>query len=250
MARNHGGPFAFVVAFRMARPYPCPMWQTLFGIVAVAVLAGLLARQFAAARSRREAAPQAFFAEASAVLQTPAISAGETVGTYVMTGEYHGHAVQVKALIDTLAVRKLPSLWLLVTIPEPLPVTAIFDLMMRPAGPATFSNFDRLPVTIERPPDFPEHAVVRTDDPVHLVPAHVVAPHLEPFFGHRAKELLITPKGIRMVVLMAEGDRARYGVFRQAEFGEVTLERAMLTEILERLLTLRASIDNWHSSLA
>ena len=226
------------------------MWQTLFGIIAAAVLAFLLARQYGDARSRRKAAPQRFFAAASEVLQSTAISAGETAGTYLMTGQYRGHAVQVKALVDTLAVRKLPSLWLMVTIPEPLPLTATFDLMMRPAGPATFSNFDHLPVTVERPPEFPEQAVIRTDDPAHLLPTHVVAPHLDPFFGRQAKELLITPKGIRMVLLLAEGDRARYGVFRQAEFGEVILEKAMLTDILERLLALRASIGNWHSSLA
>ena len=158
---------------------------------------------------------------------------------------YRDLPVQVQTVTDTLNVRKLPSLWLMVTIAAPLPVTSTFDLMMRPAGPTTFSNFDHLPVTIERPPDFPEQAVIRTDDPGHLLPPHVVAPHLEPFFGGRAKELLITPNGIRMVFLIGEADRVRYGVFRQAEFGDAVVEANMLTDSLDRLIALRTAIVDW-----
>ena len=92
----------------------------------------------------------------------------------------------MKAITDTLALRKLPSLWLMVTLPGELPVKATFDLMMRPAGPTTFSNFDHLPATVTAPPDFPIDAVIRTDDPANMLPQHVVAPHLEPFFGNAA----------------------------------------------------------------
>ncbi len=223
------------------------MWQTVFSIIAALALAALLARQFLDAMAKRKAAPHAFFGEAAGILDAPRITAGEAAGTLCLNGRYQGHEVQVKAITDTLPVRKLPSLWLMVTIPEALPITSTFNLMMRPAGPATFSNFDRLPVSIERPPDFPEHAVVRTDDPAHLIPAHVVAPHLEPFFGPRGKELLINPKGLRMVVMMAEADRARYGVFRQADFGEAALDPGMLKDMLDRLLALRNDIEDWHS---
>ena len=33
-----------------------------------------------------------------------------------------------------------------------------------------------------------------------------------------------------MVVLLAQADRARYGVFRQADFGDIVLEPAQLDE--------------------
>ena len=45
-----------------------------------------------------------------------------------------------------------PLCWLLVTIPTPLPLHGTFDLMMRPAGPTTFSNFDHLPADTRSPP--------------------------------------------------------------------------------------------------
>lgn len=194
--------------------------------------------------------PELIFGAAKAVFEGARIEPGPTLGSHRLTGTYRELPVQVQTVVDTLNVRKLPSLWLMVTIPDPLPLKATFDLMMRPSGPTTFSNFDDLPVTMDRPPDFPEHAVLRTEDPAHVLPAHVVTPHLAPFFGPMAKELLIAPKGLRMVVQMAEADRARYGVFRQAEFGEVAIEAALLRDILDRLIALRAAILDWHGSLA
>ena len=50
--------------------------------------------------------------------------------------------------------------------------------------------------------------------------------HLSLFADGRAKELLVTPNGVRFVWLLAEADRARYGVFRQAEFGDAALHPA------------------------
>lgn len=223
------------------------MWQEIFGIIAALGLAALLARQFLDVMAKQKAAPGLLFQHAKAVLDEPRISSGPIVGTHQLTGRYKGHAVQVKAITDTLALRKLPSQWLMVTIPENLPLNATFDMMMRPAGPTTFSNFESLPFTLERPPGFPEYAVLKTDDPAHILPSHVVAPHLGPFFGSGPKELLVTPSGIRMVSLLAEADRARYGVFRQADFGGATLEAAKLVDHLERLLALREAIENWHA---
>jgi hypothetical protein len=84
--------------------------------------------------------------------------------------------------------------------------------------------------------------VVRTDDEDHVLPAHIVAPHLEVFEDSRAKELLITPNGVRIVWLIAEASRARYGVFREADFGEVDLDPDLLRDLLDKLVALRESI--------
>jgi hypothetical protein len=135
----------------------------------------------------------------------------------------------------------------MVTLPGPVPVSATIDLMMRPEASASFSNFDQLDFTIEAPGDFPTGAVIRTDDPEQVPSPLHLRPHLGPFYGRQAKELLISPKGLRMVVLLAEADRARYGVFRQADFGEVRVSPELLKDCLERLQTLREDIKNWHT---
>ena len=226
------------------------MWQTILGILVTAVLGTVLGRRLYLRREKQKAAPLTFFKDAAELLADAAISPGEAAGTMLLNGYFNGQPVQVKAITDTLALRKLPSLWLMVTLPGELPLTAAFDLMMRPAGPTTFSNFDHLPATLATPADFPANAVIRSDDPSKAIPNHVVAPHLQPFFETSAKELLITPKGLRMVVLLAQADRARYGVFRQAEFGDYTLDPGQLEVIIKRLQALRTDIITWAGNVA
>ena len=68
------------------------------------------------------------------------------------------------------------------------------------------------------------------------------------FGGPRAKELLITPKGVRMVWLLAEAERGRYGLLRQAEFGDARIEPDLLRTILERLILIRQSIIRWSTA--
>lgn len=185
---------------------------------------------------------RSFYARAEGVLDGSDLESTSSLGYPRLIGRYRGCRIQVLPIVDTLPVRRLPALWLLVTLQSPLPVTGRFDLMMRPTAPTTFSNFDLLPITLQRHPDFPKDAVVRTDDEDHVLPAHVVAPHLEVFADSRAKELLITPNGVRIVWLIAEASRARYGVFREADFGEVDLDPELLRDLLDRLVALRAAI--------
>jgi hypothetical protein len=44
---------------------------------------------------------------------------------------------------------------------------------------------------------------------------------------------------------LAEAERARYGVLRQAEFGEVQIEGQLAREILDRLIAIRKDILDW-----
>lgn len=218
---------------------------TILGIAAAVGLAFHLANKFRSAARKRAAAPDAFFASVKPLLAEARYEGEDLAGYPQLVGRYRDLPVRLHPVIDTLAIRKLPSLWLLATIPEPLPLSATFDLMMRPAGPTTFSNFDHLLVALDSIPDLPLHAVVRTDDPAHVLPHHVVAPHLDIFQDPRAKELLIAPKGVRLVWQLAEAERARYGVFRQAEFGEVVLDPLLVRDMLDRLIALRHSILQW-----
>jgi hypothetical protein len=216
--------------------------RVLVGVCVALVLATLLWRRWRREQTARTQAPGLLFARVMGLLDHPRLESASGGGFPRLTGLFEGVPVQVLPVVDTLAVRRLPALWLLVTVQAPLPVSAKLDLMMRPAGPTTFSNFDLLPVTLERPAGFPEHAVLRTDDAARAPPANWLAGHLEVFENVRAKELLITAQGLRLVWLLAEAERARYGVFRQAEFGAVDIDPAMLRDLLDRLLALRASI--------
>jgi hypothetical protein len=221
-------------------------WQAILASLAALVLAVLLVRRALREQARKADAPMAFFAPVLSLLEDARIVSSENAATWKLEGSYKGLPVQVQALTDTLALRRLPALWLLVTLQVPLPIRAKFDMMMRPAGQTSFSNFDLLPETIGCPAGFPEEAIVKTDNTREALPAHVILPHLSLFQSRRAKELLVTPNGLRFVWLLAEADRARYGVFRQAEFGNPALDPELLRDLLDRLVELRQAILRWH----
>jgi hypothetical protein len=149
----------------------------------------------------------------------------------------------LRTIVDTLATRKLPARWVSVSITEKVAVPATFDMMMRPGSPTTFSNFDNLQHTLPKAPGFPAEAVLRTDLTGARFPQGLIADHLELFSEGRAKELLITPNGVRIVWLLAEAERARYGVFRQAAFGDARIDPALVQRLLASLSALRDAIN-------
>jgi len=212
------------------------------GAIALALILHLawLAR---ASRNRASAALAVEQASIRAVIPDAVDVSDGTAGIVTWEGSWNGRRVQVRTIVDTMATRKLPVRWLSVSIIENVAIPATFDMMMRPGSPTTFSNFDHLEHTLPKAPGFPTEALLRTDVRGARLPQGLIAGHLELFSEGRAKELLITPKGVRIVWLLAEAERARYGVFRQAEFGGATLDPALIETLLTSTSTLRDTIN-------
>jgi hypothetical protein len=215
-------------------------------IVAAILILALAAHLYHHARTTRTKAVEAKAAFAARVIaaipDARDISSG-TAGVTTFAGHRNGERVQVAAIVDTLATRKLPALWLSVTVTEKVEIPAVLDMMMRPGSATTFSNFDHLEFTVPTPPSYPEGAVIRTNRRGIALPLEVVSGHLSPFDNGRAKELLVTPNGVRFVWLLAEADRARYGVFRQATFNSQTFDPALIEALLAEASALRAAIN-------
>ena len=174
------------------------------------------------------------------------IGATETAlpsGYVKVAGTYRGVPVQIEPVVDTLNVRKLPVLWLMVTIPVPMPVRASLDLMMRASGLEVFSRFHQLQHDVKPPASFPDWATLRTDDPSNMPSPLTMAPYLQPFLAGDGKELLITPNGLRMVVLAAEAERSSYLLFREARFGALHVAPRKIAEILNSLIALKGDLE-------
>lgn len=159
-----------------------------------------------------------------------------------MTGRRDGLAFDLQAIPDTLTFRKLPALWVLVTVPEPLPLHATLDLMARPSGNEPFTKFATLPQSLPTPPDLPKDIAIRTDDALRIPPADLIAAHADLFQDPRVKELVLSPKGLRIVILAEEADRGHYLIFREAEMGRTPLSPSRLEPLLDRLAALRQDV--------
>ncbi len=159
-----------------------------------------------------------------------------------ISGTYGGHTFDIQVLADSLNMRKLPALWLLVSLPEPVPVRGTFDLMMRPRGIEPFSKFASLPVQVAPHPELPHDCAVRTDAPQALPSPDLIVRHIRIFDDPRAKELVISPKGLRIVWLLEEAHRGKYLLFRDGEMGRLPVRDSDVRPLLDYLMALQADI--------
>jgi hypothetical protein len=179
-------------------------------------------------------------------LLKPLFDGGETrlqpTGFPRMTGKRGGLSYDFQVIPDTLTFRKLPALWVLITLPEPMPLTATLSLMARPSGNEPFSRFPTLPHDVPTPPELPTHVAIRTDDAAMIARSDLLSAQAVLFNDPQVKEVVLSPKGLRIVILAEEADRGRFLIFREAEMGRTPLSPARIAPILGRLATLRDDI--------
>jgi hypothetical protein len=213
------------------------MW---FLVPAAAVLTLWLVRTNWQASQKRTATRAGYFGEVASLFDR-VVTQIQPSGFARVTGYKDDHAFDLQAVQDTLTFRKLPALWVMVTLPENLPVASTLDIMVRPTGSEPFSKFAGLPQSIDCPDFLPEGAALRSDN-ASTVEKSYLRKQMRIFDDPRVKELVISPKGLRLVILAEEADRGRYLIFRDAEMGAVPMERARLAPLIETLLSLRADL--------
>jgi hypothetical protein len=195
---------------------------------------------FKATASRRSA--RAAFFSAVEPLFDRVTTRVEPTGFPRLTAHLGPHAFDLQATPDSLTFRKLPALWVMLTLPEPGLARATLDIMARPAGGEPFSHFARLPQSLPCPPSLPDGTGLRSDDATLVPPEALLAPHLGLFADPKVKELVISPKGLRLVVLADEAERGRYLIFRDGEVGQSPLSPDRLTPLIDTLLALRQTL--------
>lgn len=190
-------------------------------------------------RERRAAGARraAMFDEVVSLLEAPRLDQDD-IGFPVLRGTYRGVAAVLEPIVDQVAVRRIPTLWLRVSLVTPIPYEGIFDYLVRPAHTEFYSPSESLPERIEVPAGWPPHAVIRTDQPERMPPFEVLDRHVELLREARAKELLITPRGLRVVYLIDEAMRTDFLLLRQPRFENIRLDRELATRLLDYLLGL------------
>lgn len=220
-----------------------PPTYPLLAIAAAALLLWLTWRLVRAQRQR--GAARAGYFDALHPLFDGVRTQVQPSGFPRLTGRRGANRFDLQAVTDTLTFRKLPALWVMVSLPEPLPLAATLDIMARPSGQEPFTHFSTLPQMLPAPAGTPEGIALRTDNAAGLPPEGLVARHAAIFADPRVKELLISPKGLRLVILAEEADRGRYLIFRDAEMGAAPISPARIAPLLESLLALREDLLDW-----
>jgi hypothetical protein len=163
-----------------------------------------------------------------------------------LRGGYAGHAVEVRAIPDSAALRKLPVLWLQVSLVGETRAQAVLDLLLRPLGSEYWSPAHDLPSILPTPAGLPQTAQIRTDGAAAAALLPAVLRHAAFLHEPDAKELLVTPRGVRLVVRLAEAERGGYLLFRDAQFALPRLEPSRLLALLVLARDLLADIRAHH----
>lgn len=203
----------------------------------VAVLALMYRRNRAAVRRRRAA----LFASVYDLFSTYRVTQ-DGIDYPVLTGQYRGMSFHIDAIVDTLTFRKLPVLWLRVSLLAPLPGTSTLDILVRSQNAEFYSPSNDLPHWLPRLPGWPPDAQVRTDDPRRAPDLSTIDRHMSVFARPATKELLVTAKGVRLVHMLDQARRAEYLVLRQAEFEQASVGQEILRDLMDRTIALHQDL--------
>ena len=162
-------------------------------------------------------------------------------------GLYEGRPVLVAPHLDSIGVRKLPVLWLMVTFPGKYDIDGAgggaIAVMMRPRNTEYWSPFEQLDVAVPTPPGFPEHANVRAQNEGSARAVNLLLPLAGLLAEPNTKEILLTSKAVRITMRAAEADRGNYLLMRGATFAGFKLDTATVEPVLQHAHSLVLAIE-------
>ena len=209
----------------------------VIALVGIVVLAWLYRRDRLRFRRRRGA----FFTDCLALFETYHLEQDD-LAFAVLTGTYRGFDLRLEPVVDDIGFRKVPSLWITVTVRAPVRYSGILDVLMRPQGVEFYSPFADLEYEVPRPAGCPRDAVIHSDDPSQTPPAESIAPHLALFEDPRMKELLIAPAGVRLVYHVTQAQRTEYVVLRHVQFSDHRLSPQLAQHLVDAALAVHHSV--------
>ncbi|WP_433786332.1 hypothetical protein ACQPX6_06600 [Actinomycetospora sp. CA-101289] len=139
-------------------------------------------------------------------------------GYPVLTGRLDGRPVTARVVVDAVTLRKLPALWVEVVVHRALAAGGTLNVLRRPTGTEFFSPDAGLPHELAPPPGVPRPVRVACASPDRAPSTTVLAPATALLADPATKEVGVGRHGLRVVLLVAEGDQTSYRTARRAVF--------------------------------
>lgn len=156
-------------------------------------------------------------------------------GMPVLRGRCADALVEIRLIRDDVTVRKLPCLWLALSLRTPLPGCPTIDIVARMRGTEFYAALSSLEHRLESLPQWPEELTIKsTSADASLAPLDEQVRDF--FLDPLAKEMLITPRGVRLVYQLAQARRAEYLVLRAGHFDAEPAPAQLLQALLSRAL--------------
>jgi hypothetical protein len=160
-----------------------------------------------------------------------------------LRGKYRDRTVTVEPIVDHLAWRKLPVLWVQVTVLQSTRYRGVLDFLARPTGAEYFSHAYNLAHHMHLPSDWPQEALLCCDDPESAVPLETLSPFLTELGDPKFKELVVTPNGVRLMWRVDQASRAHYASFREIKFETVSIDAELARHVLDTALAIADTVS-------
>ncbi|MFU1477270.1 hypothetical protein ACM25N_06025 [Roseovarius sp. C7] len=163
-------------------------------------------------------------------------------GYPALTGQYDGYRAELRLVVDMIQLRKLPVLWMQATLHRPVDISGALSLMKRASNTEFFSPHGELDHHIRPPQGFPPELSIKASESAAGAgwATRLADPALDYFALDRAKEILITPRGVRLTWRVAETERGHYLTTRLARFETAEIDREGAQALLARAAGLAA----------
>src|SRR6185436_554394 len=144
-----------------------------------------------------------------------------------------------------LVMRRLPQLWLVVTLSETAKrARPSFGALARPTGAEFYSRISELPERIEPPPGLDSSILIRGNAALSGASAARAGEALHRLFADkRVKEVMVTPKGVRIVRQASQGERGAHLLLRQVRFPLEAVQPDLVLTAIEEADAMRDALD-------
>jgi hypothetical protein len=177
------------------------------------------------------------------ILEAPRLSI-QPSGFPKIEGTLEGRSFRVALIPDTLTFRRLPQLWLDVTLRRELP--AVHDsiaILVRPTGADYYSLTDRLRDYFLPPAGFPDSCLVKGQGPGARALLNRIAPcAVRLLHDPKIKEIAVSPRGIRVVRQFAQGNRGSHLILRQSVFEGALLQADELDDMIGAVIQIENAL--------
>jgi hypothetical protein len=149
----------------------------------------------------------------------------------IVTGRIDdGRQVRLELIADTMVTRRLPQLWLKVTLTES--GTRASPTLARPTGSEYYSLVHGLPEWLA-PPETGISLLMRGDGRHTPAQAASINAHFQQLFADPLlKEAVVSPKAARVIYQASQGERAAHMFLRQARFSLASVPAATMRQAI------------------
>lgn len=157
-----------------------------------------------------------------------------------------GRQLRVELVADTLVTRRLPQLWLIVSLTDrSARLPGSIGALTRPTGAEFYALTPEFPDRLEAPAGLDAAVLVRTAGSLAGSQIEAAGAAFRRILSDPAvKEAVATAQGFRIVRQAAQGDRAAHIVFRQVRFPLTAVDPGLLRRSLADAEVLRDALHH------